>query len=69
MPILQIPGIFPADMCSNLIQGLLYTWADSLGTFFATFLVMKISKNGGNNIFTSSKNINFSKILRVWLKN
>ena len=63
MPILQIPGIFPADMCSNLIQGLLYTWADSLGTFFATFLVMKMSKNDSNIICRSSKKNLFSQNL------
>ena len=50
-------------------QGLLYTWTDSLGTFLVTFVIMKISKNDSNIICRSSKNITFSKIWRVWLKN
>ena len=50
-------------------QGLLYTWTDSLGTFLVTFVIMKISKSDSNIICRSSKNITFSKILRVWLKN
>ena len=36
-------------------QGLLYTWTDSLGTVFATFIIMKISKNDDNTIYRSSK--------------
>ena len=52
-----------------LMQGLLYTWTDSLSTFFATFVLMKISKNNSNTICRSSKNITFPKIWRVWLKN
>ena len=50
-------------------QGLLYTWTDSLGAFFATFVIMKISKNDRNMNCRSSKDITFSKIWRVWLKN
>ena len=50
-------------------QGLLYTWTDSLGTFFATFVIIKISVNDTNTICRSSKSITFPKIWRVWLKN
>ena len=51
-------------------QRLLHTWTDSLvGTFFQTFIVMKISKNDSNIIGRSSKNITFPKISRVWLIN
>ena len=50
-------------------QGLLYTWTDSLGAFFATFVLMKISKNDRNMNCKSSKDFTFSKIWRVWLKN
>ena len=46
-------------------QGLLYTWTSSLGTFFATFVIMKISKNDSNIICRSSKNITFRKIWRA----
>ena len=53
----------------SLDQGLLYTWTDSLGTFFATFLIIKISVNDTNTICRSSKSITFPKIWRVWLKN
>ena len=47
----------------------LHTWTSSLGTFFPTFVKMKISKDDSNIICRSSKNINFPKIWRVWLKN
>ena len=64
------------NFCNNttqsqrvIYQGLLYTWTSSLGTFFATFVMMKISKNDSNIICRSSKNITFPKIWRVWLKN
>ena len=52
----------------TFIQGLLYTWTDSLGIFFATFVIMKIFKNSSNTICRPSKNITFPKIWRVWLK-
>ena len=42
-----------------LNQGLLYTWRDSIGTFFATFIIMKIFKNDTNTICRSSKSITF----------
>ena len=50
-------------------KGLLYTWTSSLGKFFPTFVMMKISKNDSNIICRSSKNTTFPKIWRVWLKN
>ena len=50
-------------------QRLLHTWTSSLGTFFPTFVKMKISKDDSNIICRSSKNITFPKIWRVWLKN
>ena len=53
----------------TISQGLLYTWTDSLGTFFATFVIIKISVNDTNTICRSSKSITFPKIWRVWLKN
>ena len=49
--------------------GLLYIWTDTLGTFFATFVIMKIYRNNSNTICTSSKNITSPKIWRMWLKN
>ena len=54
---------------AKIVQGLLYTWTDRLGTFLATFVVMKISKKDSNIICRSSKNITFSKIWRLLLKN
>ena len=54
---------------ADVKQGLLYTWTDSLGTFFATFVIIKISVNDTNTICRSSKSITFPKIWRVWLKN
>ena len=57
------------DAQGMLGQRLLHTWTDRLGAFFVTFVIMKISKNDSNTICRSSKNITFSKIWRVWLKN
>ena len=59
----------PCIQLCALVQGLLYTWTDSLGTFFATFVIIKISVNTTNTICRSSKSITFPKIWRVWLKN
>ena len=75
--VLEVAVIFYSEVlywfhfliCSNLMQRLLHTWTDSLGTFFQTFIIMKISKNDSNIICRSSKNITFPKISRVWLKN
>ena len=47
----------------DLAQRLLHTWTDSLGTFFQTFIIMKISENDSNIICRSSK------LWRMWLKN
>ena len=54
---------------NNISQRLLHTWTDSLGTFFQTLIIMKISKNDSNIICRSSKDITFFKIWREWLKN
>ena len=53
----------------EISQGFLYTWTSSLGTFYATFVIIKISKKDSNIICRSSKNITFPKIWRVCVKN
>ena len=51
------------------IQRLLHTWTSRLGTFFPTFVKVKISKDDSDIICRSSRNITFPKMWRVWLKN
>ena len=53
----------------NLLQGLLYIWTVQLLRYFGKFKPLEISKNDGNSICLTSKDIQFSKIIRVWLKN
>ena len=60
---------YPMRLLNEITQGWLKIWIWQLWPKFITFFLLWILINDTNIICLSSKNMQFSKIRRLWLKN